>query len=64
MKRIFAVPTIALGMIIGMGISANAEWYGGGQFGFIQPNDLIKVEGVDRTKGTELSDCNQKSAFG
>ncbi len=42
----------------------NAEWYVGGQAGYVKPNDLKDVEGVGSAKGISLSDLELKDALG
>ncbi|MEC4681353.1 MAG: outer membrane beta-barrel protein [Nitrospirota bacterium] len=64
MKSMFGVWAITLGIFLFTGTPANAEWYVGGQVGFVKPNDLKNVEGVDSAKGIELSDSDLKNALG
>jgi opacity protein-like surface antigen len=42
---------------------AHAEWYAGGQVGFVKP-DLKNVEGVGSAKGIELSGQDLRNALG
>jgi len=64
MKSMFGVWAITLGIFLFTGTPVNAEWYVGGQVGFVKPNDLKNLEGVDSAKGIELSDSDLKNALG
>jgi len=64
MKNIFGALTIALGLFLFTNTSAKAEWYVGGQVGFVKPNELKNVEGVGSAKGIKLSDLKLKNALG
>ena len=64
MKNTFVAVAIVLGMFLFASNQAHAEWYAGGQVGFVKPNDLKNVEGTGSTKGIELSDQDLKNAFG
>ncbi len=63
MKRILVTLTISLTLFVWMG-SANAEWYVGGQAGFVKPNDLKDVKGVGNSKGFSFSDQDLENALG
>ena len=64
MKNFCSIITIALGLFLLTNTSAQAEWYVGGQVGFVKPNDLKNVEGLGSAKGIELSDLDLKNALG
>ncbi|MDH5427473.1 MAG: porin family protein [Nitrospirota bacterium] len=64
MKKFFSILTIALGLFLFTYTSVQAEWYVGGQVGFVKPNDLKNVEGLGSAKGIELSDLDLKNALG
>ncbi len=64
MKNTFVVIAMVLGIFLFTSNQANAEWYVGGQVGFVKPNDLKNVEGTGKAKGIELSDQELKNAFG
>ena len=64
MKNTFVAVAIVLGMFLFASNQAHAEWYAGGQVGFVKPNDLKNVEGTDSTKGIELRDQYLKNTLG
>ena len=64
MKKTVVALTIALGMFLLTSIHATAEWYVGGQAGFVKPNDLKKVEGVGSANGISLSDLDLENTLG
>ena len=64
MRRTFGALAILLGIVIGTGTPALAEWYVGGHVGLVKPNDLKNVEGIGSAKGIELSDLDLKNALG
>jgi len=64
MKSMFGVLAITLGIFLFTSTPAKAEWYVGGQVGFVKPNDLKDVEGVGSAKGIEFSDLDLKNALG
>lgn len=64
MKKILSVLIIAFGVFLLTISSTQAEWYMGGQVGYVKPNDLKNVEGVGSAKGIELSDLELKDALG
>ena len=64
MKSTLGALAILLGMFLFTSTPANAEWYMGGQIGFVKPNDLKDVEGVGSANGITLSDLDLKNALG
>ena len=64
MKSTFGALAIILGIFLITGTPANAEWYMGGQVGFVKPNDLKDVEGIRSANGIKLSDLDLKNALG
>jgi hypothetical protein len=64
MKKTVVALTIALGMFLLTSTHATAEWYVGGQAGFVKPNDLKNVEGVGNSNGFSFSDQDLENALG
>lgn len=64
MKKTYVALTIIIGMFLLTGTKASAEWYVGGQAGFVKPNDLKNVEGIGSAKGISLSDLDLENALG
>lgn len=64
MKKTFCALAIILGMFLFTNIPAHAEWYVGGQVGFVKPNDLKDLKGTGNLKGFEFSDFDLKNALG
>ena len=64
MQRIHLSLLIVIGSLFFFVPSTNAEWYVGGQAGYVKPNDLKDVEGTGSASGISLSDLELKDAFG
>ncbi len=64
MKKIAAVLSLGLGLFILMSTQAPAEWYVGGQAGYVKPNDLKDVKALGTFSGTEFSDQDLENALG
>ena len=64
MKSTLGALAIILGMFLFTSTPANAEWYVGGQVGFVTPNDLKDVEGVGNNNGISFNDQDLKNALG
>ncbi len=64
MKKTCVALTIIVGIFLLTGTNACAEWYVGGQAGFVKPNDLKNVEGIGSAKGISLSDLDLENALG
>jgi outer membrane protein W len=64
MKSTFSILAITLGIFLFTGTPAKAEWYVGGQVGFVKPNDLKDVEGVGSANGITLSGLELQNALG
>lgn len=64
MNKTFLALTIIIGMFLMTSNLATAEWYVGGQAGFVKPNDLKDVKGVGSSKGISLSDLDLDNALG
>ena len=63
MKSTLGALAILLGIFIWTSTPANAEWYVGGQVGFVKPNDLDKVKALGGS-GATFSDLDLKNALG
>jgi len=64
MRNNFVIIAIILGMFVFTSTPAHAEWYVGGQVGFVKPNNLKNVNGVGPAKGLEISNVDLKNGLG